>query len=214
MNLLIILYNKTAHSDYKHSKSRFIEMFGDLKLNSLNWNETTLKDSCTFYSGTGFPTKYQGKTDLKYPLYKVGDISRNYQNGYKYLHLCENTIDDFICKNIKGQIIPPNTVVFAKIGEALKLNRRAITIKESLVDNNAMGIYPNPNILSIEYFYQFMCDIDMQEYSSSTTVPSVKKSVLEEIRIPIAPIELQNEFSSFVEQIDKLKFVCHSKYFL
>ena len=96
----------------------------------------TLKDTCEFYSGTGFPTVYQGSASGKYPFYKVGDISKNVQQGYKFLEICDNYIDDDILKQIKGVLIPKNSIAFAKIGEALKLNRRAITKQDCLVDNN------------------------------------------------------------------------------
>lgn len=83
-----------------------------------------LGDICTFYSGTGFPIQYQGNKMGDYPFYKVGDIAKNVVNGNKYLKNCDNYISDEVVKIIKGTIIPENTIVFAKIGEAVKLNRR------------------------------------------------------------------------------------------
>ena len=47
----------------------------------------TLKDTIEFYSGTGFPTVYQGSASGKYPFYKVGDISKNVQQGYIFRDL-------------------------------------------------------------------------------------------------------------------------------
>ena len=112
-----------------------------------------LGDVCTFYSGTGFPNIYQGKADGKYPFYKVGDISRNVLSGNRELKICENYIDDDTVTKIKGTLLPPQTVVFAKIGEALRLNRRAITSRDCLVDNNAMGIISDDSIIDSLYFY-------------------------------------------------------------
>ena len=117
-----------------------------------------LGDVCTFYSGTGFPNIYQGKADGKYPFYKVGDISRNVLSGNRELKICENYIDDDTVTKIKGTLLPPQTVVFAKIGEALRLNRRAITSRDCLVDNNAMGIKSDDSIIDSLYFYYFMCN--------------------------------------------------------
>ena len=111
----------------------------------------TLKDTSEFYSGTGFPTVYQGSASGKYPFYKVGDISKNVQQGYKFLEICDNYIDDDILKQIKGVLIPKNSIAFAKIGEAFKLNRRAITKQHCLVDNNAVAICPNQAILDVDY---------------------------------------------------------------
>ena len=43
-----------------------------------------LKDVCDFYSGTGFPTQYQGEIEGDYPFYKVGDIANNATTGKIY----------------------------------------------------------------------------------------------------------------------------------
>lgn len=85
-----------------------------------------LDEVCRFYSGTGFPVAYQGKRDGELPFYKVGDIANNVAIGNVYLSLCNNYISRQEASEIRGSIIPKGTVVFAKIGEALKLNRRAI----------------------------------------------------------------------------------------
>lgn len=152
-----------------------------------------LKDVCDFYSGTGFPTQYQGEIEGDYPFYKVGDIANNATTGKVYLELCNNYISKDIAKTIKGCILPKDTVVFAKIGEALKLNRRAITSCECLIDNNAMGIAPKINQLRIQYFFFFMKNLKMQSLAESTTVPSVRKTKLENYEIEVPSMEAQEE---------------------
>ena len=152
-----------------------------------------LKDVCDFYSGTGFPTQYQGEIEGEYPFYKVGDIANNATTGKIYLELCNNYISKDIAKTIKGCILPKDTVVFAKIGEALKLNRRAITSCECLIDNNAMGIAPKINQLRIQYFFFFMKNLKMQSLAESTTVPSVRKTKLENYEIEVPSMEAQEE---------------------
>ena len=187
-------------------KSQFIEMFGDQTENPFGLPVMALGETCTFYSGTGFPNKYQGNTSGTYPFFKVGDISRNVQEGNVHLADAENYIEPDVVKVIKGTIIPAGTVVFAKIGEALRLNRRAVTTKECLVDNNVMGIRPDSSMLTEEYFLQFMVGLDMNEYSAATALPSVRKSTLEKVEILVPDMEAQNRFSAHVRQSDKSKF--------
>ena len=186
-------------------KSQFIEMFGDQKTNSLGLKSQTLGDICEFYSGTGFPNVYQGNMEGTYPFYKVRDISRNVQAGHTCLADCENYINDDVLKLIKGSIIPEGTVVFAKIGEALRLNRRAITVCDCLIDNNAMGIRPGAK-LTLEYFFQYMKLLDMGEYAGATAMPSVKKSTLEAVQILVPDMCEQEQFSEMLRQSDKSKF--------
>ena len=166
----------------------------------------TLGEVCTFYSGTGFPNDFQGLSSGEYPFYKVGDISRNVQDGNVYLSFCDNYIDGSVVEKLNGVILPSKTVVFAKIGEALRLNRRAITSQFCLVDNNVMGIMPKEIHLTLEYFFQYMLGLDMSKYSASTTMPSVRKSTLQAVKMLVPPKELQDNFSKLFWQSDKSKF--------
>ena len=166
-----------------------------------------LKDVCTFYSGTGFPTQYQGKEEGQYPFYKVSDIANNATSGKIYLESCNNYINDDVLGKIKGCVVPRNTVVFAKIGEALKLNRRAITSCDCLIDNNAMGIAPQADFLRIQYFYLFMKNLKMQLLAESTTVPSVRKTKLENYELILPSLinqeEIENKIFAVLNIIEK-----------
>ena len=163
-----------------------------------------LGDVCQFYAGTGFPVAYQGKLEGELPFYKVGDIANNVLAGNSYLKICNNFISYDDAKEIKGTILPEGTIVFAKIGEALKLNRRAITSEDCLIDNNAMGIAPKKNFLSEKYFYYFMKQLKMQDLAESTTVPSVRKSKLEQVEITVPSIERQIEIEHILDNVSKL----------
>ena len=157
-----------------------------------------------FYSGTGFPIQYQGQTKGEYPFYKVGDIANNAIAGKIYLELCNNYISSDVAKMIKGCILPKDTVVFAKIGEALKLNRRAITSCDCLIDNNAMGIAPKLDSLRIQYFYFCMKNLKMQTLAESTTVPSVRKTVLEKYEIEVPSLVEQEEIEKKLTLTQKI----------
>ena len=163
-----------------------------------------LKDVCMFYSGTGFPIQYQGQTKGEYPFYKVGDIANNAIAGKIYLELCNNYISSDVAKMIKGCILPKDTVVFAKIGEALKLNRRAITSCDCLIDNNAMGIAPKSDSLRIQYFYFCMKNLKMQTLAESTTVPSVRKTVLQKYEIEVPSLVEQEEIEKKLTLTQKI----------
>ena len=163
-----------------------------------------LGDVCVFFSGTGFPNIFQGRSSGKYPFYKVGDISKNVLLGNRELMACDNYIDDDIVKEIKGSILPPQTIVFAKIGEALRLNRRAITQNYCLIDNNAMGIKANNDVLDTLYFYYFMCSVDLQHYCESTTGPSVRKTRIAEIEIPLPPLDEQRKIAAMLDKVSDL----------
>lgn len=163
-----------------------------------------LGEVCDFYAGTGFPNEYQGRATGKYPFYKVGDISKNVLEGNRELKTCANYVEEDVVQKLKGSILPPKTIVFAKIGEALKLNRRAITSCECLVDNNVMGIKAQNVRLNDEYLFYWLQNLNLSDYSESTTVPSVKKSRLQNIEINVSPLEEQEKVVSTLNKLSSL----------
>ena len=163
-----------------------------------------LGEVCDFYAGTGFPNEYQGRVTGKYPFYKVGDISKNVLEGNRELKICANYVDEEVVQKLKGSILPPKTIVFAKIGEALKLNRRAITSCECLVDNNVMGIKAQNSRLNDKYLFYWLQNLNLSDYSESTTVPSVKKSRLQNIEIKVSPLEEQEKVVSTLNKLSDL----------
>ncbi|MDE6584312.1 MAG: restriction endonuclease subunit S [Anaeroplasmataceae bacterium] len=54
----------------------------------------------------------------------------------------------------------------------------------------------------------------IKENQSGAAQPGINSKKYAELRIPCPPIELQNEFALFVQQIDKSKFIGYSRYFL
>lgn len=163
-----------------------------------DWVEVELGKACYVYPGIGFPKSIQGKIKGKYPFFKVGDISKNVLAGNHKLIFCDNYIDDGDIKNIKSKILPANTVVFAKIGEALKLNRRCLTNTDSLIDNNVIGIKGKKYIDDL-FLYYFTLTIKLENYSRATTVPSVRKTDIEEIKIHFPPLPLQRTIVQKIE---------------
>lgn len=163
-----------------------------------------LGEVCDFYAGTGFPNEYQGRVTGKYPFYKVGDISKNVLEGNRELKTCANYVEEDVVQKLKGSILPPKTIVFAKVGEALKLNRRAITSCECLVDNNVMGIKAQNVRLNDEYLFYWLQNLNLSDYSESTTVPSVKKSRLQNIEINVSPLEEQEKVVSTLNKLSSL----------
>ena len=51
----------------------------------------------------------------------------------------------------------------------------------------------------------------LNSLGSGTTFMELSKSKILKVKIPCPPIHVQNKFASFVEQIDKLKFIAQKK---
>lgn len=166
-----------------------------------DWKWVNLSKVVTFHQGYGFPKELQGNKIGEYPFYKVGDISKNVKSGNRNLITCDNFIDESILLKLKAKPYPINTIVFAKIGEGLKLNRRGIIKTTGIVDNNAMGLKAIESLCHDLYLYHFFNTVKLEDYSKATTVPSVRKSEIEEIQFPLPPLEIQQAIVSKIEEL-------------
>ncbi|MGW5071654.1 restriction endonuclease subunit S [Rhodococcus sp. NPDC004095] len=155
-------------------------------------------------AGVGFPTSLQGRTIGDYPFAKVGDISRTSRAGKKRIVVADNYVDKGDLAVLKAKLVPRGSVLFAKIGEAIRQNHRVVADQEMLIDNNAMAAVPNGSIDS-EYLYRFLQTVDLYKFASSTTVPSLRKSELEKIRVPLPPLAEQRRIAAILDHADALR---------
>lgn len=170
--------------------------------NAGKWQKITLADICDILPGYTFPESLQGKQYGQYPFCKVSDISKAVSEEGGLLHKALNYVDYDDLSILRAKPLPIGTTVFAKIGEALRLNRRAITTVECLIDNNAVGIKAKPKE-SIDYFLYILSQlIDLSEYCGGA-VPAVSKTVLESIAVVIPNLEEQQRISDCLSSLDE-----------
>ena len=104
------------------------------------WREVTLGDVCDFRAGSAFKLQYQGRTTGDYPFIKVSDMNHP-ANGVR-IRESANWVSAVIAKEIKAKPLPEGSIIFAKIGEALRQNRLRMIVRPTIVDNNMMGAIP------------------------------------------------------------------------
>lgn len=167
---------------------------------SSSWTMTALGDLSEVKSGVGFPKKYQGQSSGDYPVYKVGDVSRSVTQAQGLLGSANHYVNTEEAAALKGVIFRSGSTLFAKIGEAVKLNRRAFVILPGLADNNVMAVVPLLRE-SDRYLHYFLRTVDLSDVSRSTTVPSVRKGDIEELLVPLPPLDEQK---AIAEKLDTL----------
>ena len=168
------------------------------------WEEKKLGEVVEVFQGYGFPEKLQGKTKGKYPFIKVSDISATTNKGCRYINNAVNYIDEEDLDVIKARPFPVGTIVFAKIGEAIRLNRRVILEQESLIDNNVAGVKAKLDLSDDEFMYYIMLMIDLVKHAGGV-VPAVKKSSIEEIEVLLPPtLPEQRKIAYSLRLIDEM----------
>jgi type I restriction enzyme S subunit len=109
--------------------------------------------------------------------------------------------DDYICNE--------NSVIIGRKGN---INNPILMREKYWNVDTAFGLEPDINRINVEYLYMFCTFYDFLKHNKTVTIPSLTKTDLLKINIPTPPIRMQNEFTLFVQQVDKLKFEVQ-KYF-
>jgi type I restriction enzyme S subunit len=143
----------------------------------------------------------QGRTGREFPFYKVRDVSAAWNAGSMMLLETENSLSAEEAASIRAKPIPAGSIVFAKIGEALRLNRRAITNTPCLIDNNMMGIWASSDFLDSQYLFWFSTITRFDTDARASVVPSIRKSDISELQFSLPP---RTEQARIVEKLESL----------
>ncbi|MEH8016524.1 restriction endonuclease subunit S [Rheinheimera muenzenbergensis] len=166
-----------------------------------NWIITSIGAVCDFHSGAGFPVDMQGLSDQDLPFYKVKDVSIAWLANSTQLLSTEHSLSYADANYIKAKPVPEGAVIFAKIGEALRLNRRALAPKTCLIDNNLMGISAPQARLASRYLYWFSVATKFDVDARASVVPSIRKSDIENVPFPLPPINEQVRIVTKLEEL-------------
>ena len=192
-----------------------MEMFGDPVTNDMLWNTDVLKDICTKI-GSGSTPRGGKESYIDEGISLIR--SMNVHNAYfEYKDLAHITLDqaeklnnvvvehDDLLFNITGASVArccvvPSDVLPARVNQHVCILRcrekiNPIFLQELLVNENYQG-----KLLQIA--------------KSGATREAINKQQLESLEIVLPPLELQNQFASFVEEIDKSRLLSNHSLFL
>lgn len=169
--------------------------------NAPDWARGKAADIVDVLQGYGFPERLQGSRDGEFPFYKVSDISACVGAGGILLDEANNHIDADVLEELRAKLMPVGSTVFAKIGEAIRSNKRAITSRPCLVDNNAAGVKAIAGLAHDRFVYYLWCQIPLIEYAGGV-VPAVNKSAIEQIPICYPESDEQQRIADCLSSID------------
>jgi len=167
------------------------------------WEEGQITDIGTVLQGYGFPERHQGLKNGDYPFYKVSDISKSLVAGKVFIEEAANYINENLLKELRAKPIPSGTTIFAKIGEAIRSNKRVITTVPCLIDNNAAGIKRKKGKATDFFVYLTVEQISLIEHAGGV-VPAVNKSAIEAIPVKFPAIEEQQRIADCLTSLDDL----------
>jgi len=156
------------------------------------WKEVQLGQFAEFAGGYGFPEELQGKEFGEIPFIKVSDM--NLAGNEKYISRANNYVPMKTVISKRWKPLPKDSVVFAKVGAALLLNRRRILTKKTLIDNNMMGAIPKK--INPYFLYLILLRYDFARLVQVGALPSVNQSDLKSIKLSLPSLLEQREISN------------------
>jgi type I restriction enzyme S subunit len=171
--------------------------------NTGDWSDGKLEDIATVFQGYGFPERHQGQTSGDYPFYKVSDISRSLATGDVFIKESANYVNEDLLKDLRAKPIPEGTTIFAKIGEAIRSNKRVVTTAPCLIDNNAAGLKRIDGKATDLFIYFLMEQISLIDHAGGV-VPSVNKSAIESIAVRFPEPDEQQRIADCLTALDTL----------
>ena len=178
-------------------KARFVEMFGDFKLNPMDWPIVSF-DDIAIIDGN-MTTDYERFAN--YPHIGIDSIEKDTGILKGYRTVAEDGV-------ISGKyVFTPKHIIYSKIRP--NLNKVALPSFNGLCSADAYPILPvagkcNRAFLAYNMRSPYFLDYILQ-FCNRTNLPKVNRKEIAGFKTPLPPIELQNDFSNFVAQVDKSK---------
>ena len=163
-------------------KSRFIEMFGDVKNNDKNFFVKKGTDLFKFSSGKFLEATKRLESGI--PVYGG--------NGIAWY--------------TSEPLINFDTIVIGRVG-AYCGNVRKISGSNWITDNAIYIKEFKEKCFNLEFLEALMGEYDFAQFNDAAAQPKITQKPMENLYYIVPPIELQNTFAEFVKQVDKSKFI-------
>ncbi len=181
-------------------KSRFIELFGnpDLSVQKAEWSP--LGSLTKIYTGTTPSTEDETLWNGKYSWVTPAEL--NEDSFYVY-----DTVRKLTEKGIKSKslsVMPINTVL---LSTRAPIGKVAIVGKPMACNQGFKNFLCGKKLNHVFLYTLLKFNGNyLNSIGSGTTFKEISKTKIKTVKIPVPDITKQNDFASFVEQVDKLKF--------
>jgi len=170
------------------------------------WKSLRVKWLGQLKGGAGFPHDEQGLSNEDIPFFKVKDIA--YADSQNWMTITENTVSRSTAKKLGANIFPRGTIVFAKVGAALLLNRFRLLGQDSCIDNNMIGFVVDTSYIQLRFILHALSTLNFAEIANPGAVPSLNEEQIGNLCLSIPPLDTQRRIADYLDaetaQIDAL----------
>jgi type I restriction enzyme S subunit len=189
---------KTAQLDQYDQliKSRFVEMFGDPIINQKGWKTDKLQNVCPVNKYKGVVEKINGKVWLL----NLDMVESNTGKILDYVYEDEINIASSTIK------FDTNCVLYSKLRPYL--NKVVVPLKSGYATSEMISI--NTDAVNKHFLSNLLMMNSFVDFANGTSygakMPRASVDMIKNFDLMLPPKTLQEDFSLFILQVDKLKF--------
>jgi len=190
-------------------KARFVEMFGDPVSNPKGWpmppiEDVVAGDRNALKAGPfGSALKKEYYVDAGYKIYGQEQVISGDPNYGDYY------IDEERYKQLENCAVQAGDVLISLVGTYGKLLIMPNKFEPGIINPRLMKITFDKGKVNPYYFQHFFQSDSLKKALADNThggtMDILNLGIVRKIKMPLPPIELQNDFVAFVAQIDKSK---------
>jgi type I restriction enzyme S subunit len=143
---------------------------------------------------------YQGSDADDYPFFKVSDM--NNEGNDTFMVRSNNWISEKVQRELAAPVFPPDTIVFAKVGAAIFLERKRVLVRASCLDNNMMGYVVDPMRANTRFLSYWLQSVRLGDLAATTALPSLSRKQLAAMRLCLPSLQEQCKIAKILSDMD------------
>lgn len=191
------------------TQSLFLEMFGDTWLNPMKWEfklveELALDKKNSIKAGPfGSSLKKEFYVESGYKVYGQEQVIKDDLSFGDYY------IDENRYQSLRNCKVDTGDVLISLVGTYGKISVVPEVFEKGIINPRLMKISPNQDIIRPDFLKKLLQSsgalIQMKNQSRGGTMDIVNVGIMRKIKVPVPPIQLQNQFAERVTLIEQQK---------
>lgn len=164
------------------------------------WETLPAREIGFFKGGSGFPLGAQGEPNGEYPFFKVSDM--NNEGNETFMTVANHYISEQTRTRLGATAFPPDSIVFAKVGAAVFLERKRILGQASCIDNNMAAFVLDKNRVDVGYVHALLLNKKLSALVTTTALPALSAKQLGEMQLAVPPLPEQSAIATVLSDMD------------
>ena len=167
-----------------------------------DWEALPARDIGVFKGGSGFPLTAQGNTSGEYPFFKVSDM--NNEGNEIFMVAANHYISEQTRKRLGATAFPTDSIVFAKVGAAVFLERKKILGQPSCIDNNMAAFVLDTTRADVRFVHSLLLSTKLGGLVATTALPALNNKQLGGMVLAVPPLPEQRAIATALSDVDAL----------